>query len=139
VLDHREMIEDQRQRRVAEIERERVRIEESIRATYRAILAEQHAARLLAAKGDIPGARRQGSAITALHQRAQRAVVELSGVHARLDAARAELLAATIARKSVDLLRERRYEEWKRDIDRREQAALDELAVMRAGWKELDA
>ena len=42
-------------------------------------------------------------------------------------------MEASRQRKAVELLRERRYEEWKQARDKAEAAALDELAVMRAG------
>jgi flagellar FliJ protein len=139
VLDHRERIESEKQRRVAELERQRVRLEEVIRECHRGIVREQEAARSLAREGDIAGMCRQTGAITRLHTEAQRGVIELAGTHRRLDGARAELLEATVARKSVELLRDRRYEAWKREQDRKEQAAIDELAVLRAAWKDDDA
>jgi flagellar FliJ protein len=138
VLDHRERIESEKQRRVAELERERVRVEEFIRDCRRQILSEQDASRSLIGAGDVAGARRQSGAIASIHAKAQRAVIELAGTHRRLDAARADLLAATVARKSVELLRDRRYDAWKREQDRKEQAMIDELAVLRAGWKDGD-
>jgi flagellar protein FliJ len=47
-----------------------------------------------------------------------------------------DLLEATKRRKAVELLRERRFEQWRLDLERRETAAVDELAVMRYGRKE---
>ena len=73
-----------------------------------------------------------GAAGAAGSVRQRGAVVRLAGVHQRLDAARLALIKATAARRGVEVLRERRYEAWKREQDRAEAAALDELAVMRA-------
>jgi hypothetical protein len=62
---------------------------------------------------------------------ASRAVFKLGGTMKRLDAARGELLRAATARKAVEALRERRYEVWLDEQKRREDAALDEMAVIR--------
>ena len=66
----------------------------------------------------------------------QRAAIELAGLGQRLSRARAELMKATVARKAVELLKKRRYEAWKRERDRRENAELDDLVVMRHGAAE---
>ena len=83
---------------------------------------------------DMRGVRFQAGAATRLIASAQRAVLELAGVHKRLEAARAVLLEATKRRKAVELLKERRFEEWQQEQARREAAATDEIAVMRAGY-----
>jgi flagellar protein FliJ len=133
VLDHREMIEQQKQKIVAELETQRVRIEGRIREYQGAIEGERAELRGRLLRADVHGAKRQAAAQMRLVAGAQRAAVELSGVLKRLDIARAELLEATKRRKAVDLLRERRFEDWKRDQSRRELSAVDELAVMAAG------
>lgn len=135
VLDHREMVEQQKQKAVAELEGHRVRLEERIRECQRSIAAEKAGQRSMLGSADILGARRQASAALRLMVAAQRTAIELAGVHKRLEAARAELLEAAKRRKAVELLRERRLDEWKQDMDRREAAALDELSVMRAARK----
>jgi flagellar export protein FliJ len=43
----------------------------------------------------------------------------------------AELRAASRDRRAVEILKERRFEDWRREQDRREQAELDEIAVIR--------
>jgi flagellar FliJ protein len=62
-----------------------------------------------------------------------RAMVETLCERARTqqDAAHAqrELIEAVKRRKVIDTLRQRRLDEWRRDMDRREQAELDELGV----------
>jgi flagellar FliJ protein len=136
VLEHREMIEEQKQRAVAALEAERVRLENAIRECQRGIALERDDMRRALTAGDVRAARAQSAASVRLAAVAQRAVVELAGLHRRLEAARAELLEATKRKKAVELLKGRRYEEWKREQDRREMAALDELAVMAAGRKD---
>src|SRR5437868_3972080 len=107
VLDHREMVEEERQRAVAMLERERVRLEDVIRECQRSIENEQGELRAGLLAGDLAVARRQAAAAAHHNVAAQRAVLELAGVHQRLLVARAALLKAAKARKAVDLLRER--------------------------------
>jgi len=136
VLDHREMIEGQKQKVVAGFESQRVRLERVLRECQRSIAAEKAGQRTMLGSADIHGARQQAAAALRLMVAAQRTAVELAGVHKRLEGARAELLEAAKRRKAVELLRERRLDEWKQDMNRREVAAVDELAVMRAARKE---
>lgn len=139
VLQHREMIEEQKQRAVAVLEAERVRLEGVIRGYQEGIGREKHDMRAALARGDIPAARMQSGASVRLAAAAQRAVLELAGVHRRLEAARAELLEATKRKKAVARLKERRLEEWKTQQARLELAAVDELAVMAAARKDTEA
>lgn len=140
VLDQRERVEDEHRRRVAGIERERVAVEDRLRALQHQILGAKQALRdrLTSTDGGsasvpVSEVRLQATASSQLLLRAQQAVLELAGIHRRLETARRELAAAAAARKAVELLRTRRFEEWKRALAKAEQAELDELAVMRAG------
>ncbi len=135
VLDQRENEEGVKQRAVAVLERERMRLEQSIRDARDRLAHETEELRALLGAGGAPvrldSARAQASAGLRLHGEAQRHVLTLAGVHRRLEAARAELLEASKRRKAVQLLRDRRYEEWRIAQNRRENAEIDELAVMR--------
>lgn len=137
VLEQREMIEQQKQKAVAELEAHRLDIEAVIRAHQRTIADERAEQRTLLEQGRVMDARAQAASTGRISAMAQRSVLELSGVHARLQVARAELLEAAKRRKAVELLKERRFELWKLEQNRREAAALDELAVMQAARKEL--
>ena len=136
VLEHRERIEQQKQRAVAEVEMERVRLEGFIREYQQGIRRESDAMRERLGAADIRGVRQQAAASMRLQVAAQRAVIELAGTLKRLESARSELLAATRRRKAVDLLKQRRAEEWALAESKRELAATDELAVMRFGSRE---
>lgn len=126
------------------IDRERVAIESQIRGFQRTIVGFKRDLRgALAGEAGAEGAvgapvtlvdvRLQASASLMMMGKAQVAVLKLAGVHKRLEAARAQLLEAARARKGVELLRERRYEQWKRELAKREAAELDDLTTMRAG------
>lgn len=141
LLEVRRRAEQERQRVVAELERERRAIEDELRGCQRSIVQSKSGLRdALGGAGpaviDLSAVRMQTGATFHLTHRAQQVAVRLAGAHQRLERARAALLEATVARKAVELLKERRFEEWRRDLNRRELAAVDELTTMRAGRRE---
>jgi flagellar FliJ protein len=144
VLDQRERIEEAKRLIVAELERERIRIEDRLRGYQRAIVAaKQDLSRQLGAQQariaapdaaeriSVESVRMQAGASLRLVAQAQQTVLELAGLHKRLDAARLDLLDAATQKKAVELLREKRHEEWKQEQRRKENAELDEMTVMR--------
>jgi flagellar FliJ protein len=133
VLEHRIRLEQEQQRVVADLEAKRVALEQTIRSCQESLVRERAEMRSLLASADIRGARFQAGAAARFVTNAQRAVLELAGIHKRLETARAVLLEASKKRKAVELLKERRYEEWRYRRNQRENAEIDELAVMRAG------
>lgn len=145
VLEQREREERVRMKAVGELEAQRLAVEAragEIQAGLRAGREEWRAA--LSGGGDGAGAASlqlvgvRLAANASLHGvvELQRAAIDLAGLGERLKRARAELLRATVARKAVELLKRRRYEAWKRERDRRENAELDDLVVMRHGAAE---
>lgn len=146
VLEQREREERVRMKAVGELEAQRLAIEarvEQIQGGLRAGREEWRAAlsggRDGAADGtgaaslQLVGVRLAANASLHGVVELQRAAIELAGLGQRLSRARAELMKATVARKAVELLKKRRYEAWKRERDRRENAELDDLVVMRHG------
>ena len=147
VLDQRKREEEDIQRRVAVLERQRLdqeslirefqieNIEErsGLRRTLRAELGSGEPAAV-----DLFSARLSANAALHMIARAQRAVLVLAGIHEKLDAERLRLLDAARRRKSLEILRDRRYEEWNVAQKRREESAADELAVMRASRRKDD-
>ena len=140
VLQHRRRVEEERLREVAQIEQERVRVEEKLRGINarlvqtRADLRERFApgGGGGAVRGGIGSVRMDSTAALRLTVDAQQAAIELAGVLRRLERSRAALLEAMTARKGVERLRERRLEEWKYEQSRRENAELDEMATIGA-------
>jgi flagellar FliJ protein len=139
VLEQRRRLEQERQREVGALERERIELEERIRAWQGAIGAARSDLRARLGGGgrsiSLQDVRMQANASLHLAARAQQAVLELAGVHARLEAARRRLLEATTARKAVSLLRERRLAEWRLGERRREEREIDDLNTMRRGGR----
>jgi len=141
VLEHRRRIEREHQRDVAVLEATRRSLEDAIRECQRRLLEERTALREdLKGPGrrlDVARLRLQASVSGSIVAEAQRKVVELSGVHTRLEAARARLLEASTERKAVERLKERELEAWRLREKRREEREMDELNVMRAGAKDV--
>jgi flagellar FliJ protein len=139
LLRARQAVERQRQVAVAVLERERLALEDELRAVQRAIVAEKGELREqlspnvggASARLDLRGVRFQAGASLRLATRAQQVVLRLAGTHTRLEQARGLLLEAAKARKAVELLRERQLEEFVVEQKRREFAALDDMMVMR--------
>ncbi|MBY0310458.1 MAG: flagellar FliJ family protein [Phycisphaerales bacterium] len=129
-LDRRTRVERDRQIALAAIERDRLVLEERLRAAQRDIGLAKHEvrSRLVGGGVNVPELRMQAAA--SLHQvgLAQRLAIELAGVYARIEQARAALLKASSDRKGVELIREKRFEEWRQEHLRRENAQLEEVA-----------
>jgi len=138
VLEHRKRLEQERQKAVAELESQRVGLEGIIRRCQEGLVHEKEEMKALLKGADMRGVRFQIAAAGRLTASAQRAVLELAGLHKRLEAARVLLLDAARRRKAVELLKERRFEEWMRHQNKLEAEAMDELAVMRAGQGDRD-
>jgi flagellar FliJ protein len=126
--------EQERQGAVAVLERERLDIEARIRRYQQQMTGERReiADRMRGGAVSMRDVSRQAGVASALHMRAQREAISLAGIHKRLDAARAALLQASKRRKAVEKLKERRYERWRSEQDRRESIELDELGVLSA-------
>ncbi|MCB9846174.1 MAG: hypothetical protein H6811_09340 [Phycisphaeraceae bacterium] len=142
VLRVRRLEERQRQRDVAVLERERVRLVELAERLDRAILEERRlvmssATASLAAAGaarlDVRAIRQQASATVVLRQRVRRLAVETAGVEARLAQARRALADAAAQRRAVEILRETRFEEWRRERSRAEVRESDDGVMARLG------
>lgn len=141
VLEQRRGVERGKQLAVATCEAKRLEIEGFIRACQNQLAQEKndlrnHLVRERSAHSaggvDMRTVRAQANAALQLVGKAQQAVFKLAGVHHTLDAARRELIEATTRRRAVEVLKERRYEAWKQEQERREVAALDEMAIIAA-------
>ncbi len=132
VLNARLRAEELQQCRVAELEASRRKLEDGLRARQ-ARIGESRAQ----LRGRLMGAidpsmlRGQANASLAGMRDAQRVVLELAGIHRQLQSVMEELRAASRDRRAVEILKERRFEDWRREQDRREQADLDEIATIR--------
>ncbi|MBN4052520.1 flagellar FliJ family protein [bacterium AH-315-K20] len=136
LLEQRRREERDRMKRVAEVERDRVEIEQEAAALARAFHDEQDALRRELGEGvgvDLGRVRLQSNA--SLHGLRKRHELALRGAAMlkRLDTARRSLLEATTRRRAVELLRERRYEAWVAAERTKEAREVDELVTARFG------
>ena len=134
LLHAREREERDRQVEVAAIESERLRLEGAIRSRHAAARAGRDDLRTALAPGaprSMAGVRLQARAALKLEAQTQALAIELAGTLKRLEEARGRLLEASRARKAVELLRQKRFDEWKREQDRREANEQDDLVTGR--------
>ncbi len=129
VLRQREQVERERQVAFAAIDRERLALESELRAARAMIEDERRELRrrLGGGGGRFGAVREQAMAVGALDRRAAGIGVRLGEVLQRLKEARGELVEASADRRAIELLRERRYELWRREQLRREQRELDDI------------
>ncbi len=133
LLTARRRTEQDARRVVAVLERERLGLEDELRRHQGEITSGKEYMR-----GSLTGSLdmrslRQGAGVT-LHEirKAHQLVLQLAGLGQRMESARAELLEAMTRRRAIELLREKRFDQWKIALSKAENAALDELAVGRA-------
>jgi flagellar export protein FliJ len=133
LLTARRHAEQDARRVVAVLERERLKLENELRRHQQQIMSEKQQMR-----GSMTGSLdmrslRQTAGVT-LHEirKAHQVVLQLAGVSQRMDSARSELLRTLTRRRAIELLREKRFDQWKVVQSKAEIAALDELAVGRA-------
>jgi flagellar FliJ protein len=113
----------------AAIERQRYDLEENLRSKQREIgQVKQTLREGLVGSVNVGLIRQHAAATIAVDRLARQTVLELAGLSRKADAARQRLVAASQRRRAVEILRERRFEEWKRDADRKETAFLDDLS-----------
>lgn len=139
LLKARHAAEQQQQRAVAEIERERLAIEERLRRQQTDFAANRQELRdALVGTVNAHALRLHAASSIQQMRQAQRLVLELAGTHKRIESARAALIEAARARRAIELLRERRFEQWRAALDKTEATMLDELAVFAAARQRME-
>ncbi|MHC5006805.1 MAG: flagellar export protein FliJ [Planctomycetota bacterium] len=139
LLKARRRAEQNEQRAVAEIERQRMALEDMLRAHQRNISHGKETLRgSLAGTLDMRALRLEAGAGLHLVRKAQQVVLQLAGLGQRQETARAKLIEATKRRRALELLKERRFEQWKKRLDKAETAQIDELVTNAAARKEAD-
>lgn len=137
LLKARSRVEQQFQLPVAQIERERIKLEDKLRAKQTSLTGGKEELReQLSGLIDVRSLRYRANMAQQIMRDAQKLVLELAGVHNRLFVARGKLIEAARSRRAIELVREKRYEQYKTDEAKAEIAAMDELAVIAAARKE---
>jgi flagellar FliJ protein len=139
LLKARRRAEETEQRAVAELDRQRMALEDVLRGYQQNISHGKESLRgSLAGTLDMRFLRLEAGSALHLVRKAQQVVLQLAGLGQRLEAARAKLIEATKRRRALELLKERRFEQWKRKLDKAEDAQIDELVTNAAARKEAD-
>lgn len=139
LLKARRTAEEEKQRALATIQRQRIQLEDALRLQQQQIAADKSEQReRLTGVLNLNELRLGAGATLAAVRKANRLALELAGVHKRLEAARLELIEARRKRRVVELLRERRFEQWKQAENKAETAMLDELAVIAAARQSVE-
>lgn len=137
LLKARSRVEQQFQLAVAQIERERIKLEDKLRAKQTSLTGGKEELReQLSGLIDVRSLRYRANMAQQIMRDAQKLVLELAGVHNRLFVARGKLIEAARSRRAIELVREKRYQQYKTDEAKAEIAAMDELAVIAAARKE---
>ena len=140
VLRHRRRLEETAAQRLADTEREMaarrarvVALVEDVRL-HSALLADG------AERGDTGAALAAlGAGLEALHARVANAVAGVEAQQGEVDAARAQVVEATRARRALERLLETARAEHARHIERLEQRQSDDLAAAGLLWREAQA
>ncbi|MDZ4756178.1 MAG: flagellar export protein FliJ [Phycisphaerae bacterium] len=143
LLDLRRREEDLCKREVGRLEQIRQALQDRLTDRQRDIAEGKELLRSsLIGSLDAGFLRQQAASIISVDQLARRTVIEFAGVAQHLSAAQAVLIEAAKRRRAIEILRERRLEEWKREEGRKETAFLDDLAnsaLARTRMEGLDA
>ena len=133
LLTARRHAEQDARRVVAVLERERIGLEDDLRRHQQRIVSDKQQMRDSMTGSLDMRSLRQSAGVT-LHaiREAQQLVLKLAGVGQRMESARSKLRRTMTRRRAIELLREKRFDQWKFVQSKAETAALDELAVGRA-------
>jgi flagellar protein FliJ len=111
---------------------ERGRMEDELRSQDGHLKQGREALRVgLVGAVNVSLVRQQAVSTVQTQRKAHRTVLELAGLQRKIERAAAELAEAAKQRRAVEILRERRYAEWRRLVEKREQAETDEIGGAR--------
>ena len=134
VLKHRQRLEDQRQRDLAQLLRQKMIFERQLTDFQGSITDDKHTmAKALTGSVDVGRIRQHASHSMQVTIRAQQIAVRLLGLSRQIDATRALLVDAMRSRKAIELLHDRQLARWKQEQDKRQTMELDEIATQRYG------
>ena len=134
LLTHRQQVEKDKQRRVAQVQQQIQAVVQLIQEAQARISAENRTlgAKELTGRLDMQYIAHEKRFVGALTVRISLAMQKLAGLEQTLAAARAELLAAARARKVIEKLKEKQYARWRMELERKEAAVIDEIGTQLA-------
>lgn len=134
LLTHRQQVEKEKQRRVAQLQQEVQAVVRGIQEAQARISAENRTlgVKELTGKLDMQYIAHEKRFVGALQMKISLAMQKLAGLEQTLAAARAELLTAARARKVIEKLKDKQFQRWRAEQERKEAAGMDEIATQLA-------
>jgi len=130
LLAHRQRIEDQRQRALAQLLREKLILETQIRNHQGTITDDKRSmSDALVGRVNVDRIRRHAAHSGQVAIRLQQIAYRMFQLNQKIEEGRRQLVDAVKQRKAVELLRDKQYERWKRQVERREARELDEVGT----------
>lgn len=132
LLKHRRMLEDASRRELAELLNEQSRLQQRVADLQRTISDDKRQmAAALAGHVDVGRIRQHAAHANQATSRARQIVLELAALQRRIDQARLDVQQRARQRRAIELLRDRRLAQWRRQQDRRERIEQDEIGTQR--------
>ena len=129
LLKHRLRLEEERQRELAQLLRQKLIIETQLRNQQQSISQDkQQMAGSLTGQVDVRRIRQHAAHVGRAAVHAQRIAFRLLELNQLISKARSALNEAVVDRKAIEVLRDRHHEQWKLREKRIEAAQLDEAA-----------
>jgi len=130
LLAHRQRIEDERQRAMAQLLREKLILETQMRNHQQTISTDKRSmGDALVGHVDVDRIRRHAAHSGQVAVRLQQIAYRMYQLNQKVDESRRLLVEAMKQRKAVELLRDKQYKRWKAEQDRREARELDEIGT----------
>jgi len=131
VLRQRRHIERQRQRELAVVQGEMARLQDDLRLiTAELKTAEEDVlTHHLVGRLDLNFLAAHRRYVLAMERRGMALVQKMANLQRQVETAQKALAAAAIQRKVMEKLREKQWERWRADLDAREAAQADEVAM----------
>lgn len=128
VLEQRRHVEDHRQRELAQLLRGKMIIENQLRRMQQTIRdSKQQVGTGLLGKVDLNAIGRVAEYGTQVAMRGQQIVCQLAELAQRITDSRTRLIEAARRRQALQLLRDKHYQQWRYQQNRREAAELDDM------------
>lgn len=130
VLRYRRILEDEAQRELAKAMRHRMILQDQLRQMQETITSsKRELGRGLIGRVDLDSVAQFARYSGQTAQRARQIVASLVTAEKQIEAARERLLKATRDRKALELLEDRHRRAWHAEMERKDAAATDEIAV----------
>jgi len=130
LLRQRKIQEDEKQRKLAQILRHRMIFHNELRTMQQTITqSKQELTDGLVGKVDLSRVSQFARYSGQTRQRAQTLVFRMAELEKYISVAQNDLIEATRARKALELLRDKQFDVWKKQMSKREARQLDEVAV----------